>query len=255
MRPVDLRFFSEGRPAVRRAMGGGGLDVEWKPLLPQSRDDSLDHDPRGLVTSFDVSGGKWSVVAKRRASRQLQQRALWRWRLSDADHERVTNSELSTTLFFRLRDVDRPGPSTDGPQVGVGLCEGDFDAPTGRTFGFSQRTGFNQTRAMIARDGANELASSGIPPWTSDGLIAIAAASLDASLSGDRYFWGTVVSDAPDTSATLAIENDALRAHGLMTGTDTTVALSVGFFQGALDNEDEVTLGFIPEYAIVPGPF
>ena len=239
------------------AMGGGNGDpeVEWKPLLPDSRDDSLDHDPRGIVASFDAVDGKWSVVAKRRASRQLQQMALWRWRLSAADHERVTNSELSTTLFFRLRDVDRPGPGTDGPLVGLGLCEGDSDAPVGRTFGFTQRTTSSQSRAMVARNGGGERLSIGTPQWTSDGLRTLAAASLNPSLAGDRYFWGSVVSDAPDASSMIATSEGGLRAGGLMTGADTTVALSIGFFQGSLDSEDEVTLGFRAEYAIVPGPF
>ena len=31
--------------------------------------------------------------------------------------------------------------------------------------------------------------------------------------------------------------------------------VAVGFFRGALGNESEIPLGFIAEYAIVPGPF
>jgi len=162
--------------------GGNGNGPEWIPLRYANRTTALDSDPNDLEPTVTDTDGEWSVSVNSVASQQLQQGALFRYRIDPID--------TGATVIFRVR-AESPGSSPGAIIPSIGLVAGPPSAPVGVTCGYAHRaTNPGTARANVMRSGVLVGVGSETVPiaWLEDAPAVlygtIVAAPAPASPSG-----------------------------------------------------------------------
>ena len=228
--------------------GGGGGDLEWIALRYAERDTDLDSDPLDLEPSVTDTDGEWDVSVNSVSSQQLQQGALFRFRIDPID--------AGATVIFRVRATST-GPSLGAIIPSFGLVAGPSSAPVGVACGYVHRnTVPNTSRANVMRNGVPTGVGAETAPieWADEaaGVLyaTIVAAPAPASPDGGvirAQPTSLLMTAAGQVSITLPFDLGATFDDDA----DLSICVGINCFS---TNATGSTAKFRPEYAIVRNP-